>query len=84
MKSNARPALTPRALVAGLVLMVATVFWVMYGLKWDIAHAAMISLLYNAVFALFAVTVVNLPLKRLAPTFIVLWRPQMTLWARCI
>jgi hypothetical protein len=61
--------------------MVVTIFWVMYGLKWDIAHAAMISLLYNAVFVLFAVTVVNLPLKRFAPTLALTRAELLTIYA---
>jgi hypothetical protein len=81
MKNNARAALTPRALVAGLALMVATIFWVMYGLKWDIAHAAMISLLYNAVFVLFAVTLVNMPLRRVAPSLALTRAELLTVYA---
>ncbi len=81
MKSDARPALTLRALAVGVALMVVTIFWVMYGLKWDIAHAAMISLLYNAVFMLFALTAVNVPVRRLWPSLALTRAELLTVYA---
>lgn len=39
----------------------------MMGLKWDIAHPSMISLLYNAVFVLFALVLLSLLAEKLSP-----------------
>jgi hypothetical protein len=59
--------LTYRALIIGGALIPLNAFWVMMGLKWDIAHPSMISLLYNAVSALFLLTVLSRLGKTLSP-----------------
>ena len=59
--------LTFKALIVGVVLIFVNAYWIMMGLKWDIAHPSMISLLYNAVFVLFVLTLLSLFLKKLSP-----------------
>ena len=41
--------------------------WQMMGLRWDIAHMSMISLLYNTITLLFVLTIVNRFAKKLSP-----------------
>ena len=41
----------------------------MMGLRWDIAHMSMISLLYNTVTLLFVLTIVNRFAKKISPQF---------------
>ena len=41
--------------------------WQMMGLRWDIAHMSMISLLYNTITLLFALTIVNRFTKKVSP-----------------
>jgi hypothetical protein len=62
-----RSRLTFKALMIGVVLIFADSYWIMMGLKWDIAHPSMISLLYNAVFILFALTLLSLLGSKLSP-----------------
>jgi hypothetical protein len=68
--------LTFKAIMIGLVLVFANAYWTMMGLQWDIAHPAMISLLYNAVFALFPLTLLSLLLKKISPK-LALSRPEL-------
>ena len=41
--------------------------WQMMGLRWDIAHMSLISLLYNTVTLLFVLTIVNRFAKKVSP-----------------
>ncbi|MFC1712991.1 DUF6785 family protein [Candidatus Poribacteria bacterium] len=63
------PRLTFKAIFVGVVLIFVNAYWTMMGLRWDIAHPAMISLLYNAVFVLFPLTLLSLLLRRISPRF---------------
>ena len=45
--------LTSKAFLVGLILIPLNATWQMMGLRWDIAHMSMISLLYNSITILF-------------------------------
>ena len=61
------PGPTLKAIMVGVALIFVNAYWTMMGLRWDIAHPAMISLLYNAVFVLFPLTLLSLALRRISP-----------------
>ena len=61
------PGPTLKAIIVGIALVFVNAYWTMTGLRWDIAHPAMISLLYNAVFVLFPLTLLSLLLRRISP-----------------
>jgi hypothetical protein len=56
-----------KAIMVGFVLVFLNAYWTMMGLRWDIAHPAMVSLLYNAVFNLFSLTLLSLFVKSFVP-----------------
>lgn len=61
------PGPTLKAIILGVALIFVNAYWTMMGLRWDIAHPAMISLLYNAVFVLFPLTLLSLALRKGSP-----------------
>jgi len=61
------PGPTLKAIMVGFILVFVNAYWTMMGLRWDIAHPAMVSLLYNAVFTLFSLTLLSLFVKSFAP-----------------
>ena len=63
-----RPRLTAKALLVGAILIPLNAVWQMIGLRWDIAHMSMISLLYNTVTLLFLMTVWSRLTERIVPS----------------
>ena len=61
------PGPTLKAVIVGVILIFVNAFWTMMGLRWDIAHASMVSLLYNAVFVLFSLALLSLLLRKISP-----------------
>jgi len=59
--------LTYKALIIGSVLIFLNAYWIMVGLKWDIAHPSMISLLYNVISILLLLTLLSRLLEKLSP-----------------
>ena len=66
MKRQLSP-LSLKAVCIGLLLIPANAMWQMMGLRWDIAHMSMISLLYNTVTLLFVLTIINRFAKKVSP-----------------
>ena len=58
---------TLKAIIIGVILIFVNAFWTMMGLRWDISHASMVSLLYNAVFVLFSLALLSLLLRKISP-----------------
>ena len=63
-----RPGLTTKALWVGVILIPLNAAWQMIGLRWDIAHMSMISLLYNTVSLLFLMTVWSRLIRPIIPS----------------
>ena len=65
--TNRFSPLSLKAVGIGLLLIPLNAIWQMMGLRWDIAHMSMISLLYNTITLLFVLTVVNRLTQKVAP-----------------
>ena len=68
MSQPHRPGLTTKALLVGVILIPLNAAWQMIGLRWDIAHMSMISLLYNTVSLLFLMTVWSRLIQPIIPS----------------
>ena len=67
--SKQQTILTTKALLVGLILVPLNAIWQMIGLRWDIAHMSMISLLYNTVTILFLLTFLSWIFRPILPQF---------------
>ena len=67
--TNGFSPLSLKAVGIGLLLIPLNAVWQMMGLRWDIAHMSMISLLYNTITLLFVLTAVNRLSQKVAPRF---------------
>ena len=67
MQTRETTQLTLKALLIGAILIPLNVTWQMMGLRWDIAHMSMISLLYNTVSILFLLTILSRLVERISP-----------------
>ena len=68
MSQPHRPGLTTKALLVGVILIPLNAAWQMIGLRWDIAHMSMISLLYNTISLLFLMTVWSRLIQPIIPS----------------
>ena len=67
MQTRETTQLTLKALLIGAILIPLNATWQMMGLRWDIAHMSMISLLYNTVSILFLLTILSRLAERISP-----------------
>ncbi len=58
---------TLRALAVGLALAVVNAYWVVMCLFWRQSHPTVISLFFNVILSVFALSLLNLLLKRFLP-----------------
>ena len=69
MTLPAASQLPVKALLIGAILIPFNAAWQMMGLRWDIAHPSMISLLYNTISWLFLLTIFSRVIKHVSPRF---------------
>ena len=69
MQTRQNSGATVRAIIIGLLLTVITCYWVMISFIWGSGESGTITLIYNVVFTLFIIILINFFLLRFLPRF---------------